>query len=69
MTVSVMNIYVNMVTCELMYTPHIPETAEILDIFNPSVMDQRYKHPIVIHRGIDGAGSASHIFVKIKISV
>lgn len=53
-----------MVTHVLMYTLQIPETAEVLDTFNPSVMDWKYKHPIVIHRGTKGTGSTSHISVR-----
>lgn len=53
-----------MVTHVLLYTSPIPKKAEGLDTFNPSVMDWKYKHPIVIHRGTNGTGSTSHISVR-----
>lgn len=53
-----------MVTHVLMYTPQIPETEVVLDAFNPSVMDGKYKHLVVIHRGTSGTGSLSHISVR-----
>lgn len=47
-----------------MDTPQIPEAEEVLDACNLSVMDWKYKHPVVIHRGTNGTGSPSYISAR-----